>query len=132
SDITELTARDVTGDGKAEIIVRGTLHAAAPAGVSGTVDREVVLVFQVQSEALKRIFAAEVGRGIGSNKATGSISFASSKEIELGPGRFVGWTEKTYPFNQDVSTVGGYEPLILPLSSSKSVKYKWNGTAFAK
>src|SRR5204862_6098638 len=39
SDITEMTARDVTGDGKAEIEVRGILHANPPkeAG-SGTVD----------------------------------------------------------------------------------------------
>jgi hypothetical protein len=133
SDITELTARDVTGDGKAEIIVRGVLHAAAPKDAGGgTVDREVVLVFQIQGDALKRIFAAEVGRGIGANKVTGSISFASGKEIELGPGKFVGWTEKNYPFNQDSSAVGGYEPLILPAGGSKSVKYKWNGSAFAK
>jgi hypothetical protein len=133
SDITEVTAKDVTGDGKAEIIVRGTLHASAPKEAGGgTVDREVLLVFQVQGEALKRIFAAEVGRGIGSNKVSGTVSFASAKEIELGPGKFTGWTEKSYPFNQDISAVGGYEPLILPISSSRAVKYKWNGSSFAK
>jgi len=136
SDVTELTAKDVTGDGKAEIIVRGLLHASAPANAGGSnVDREVLLIFQVQSDALKRIFAAEMGRTIGANKVTGAISFspgARGSDIELGPGRFVGWTDKTYPFNQDISAVGGYEPLILPWSGSKAVKYKWNGTAFAK
>lgn len=132
SDITEVTARDVTGDGKAEIIVRGVLHANAPKEAGGgTVDREVLLVFQLQGDAIKRIFAAEVGRGIGTNKVAGAVSFASNS-IELGPGRFTGWTEKTYPFNQDIQPVGGYEPLILPWSGAKAVKYKWNGTAFAK
>lgn len=132
SDITEVTARDVTGDGKAEIIVRGLLHANAPKEAGGgTVDREVVLVFQLQGDAIKRIFAAEVGRKIGANKVAGVISFAS-KSIEVGPGKFTGWTEKTYPFNQDISAVGGYEPLIIPWGGAKSVKYKWNGTAFAK
>jgi hypothetical protein len=136
SDILDLTARDVTGDGKAEIIVRGTLHASAPKeSGGGTVDREVVLIFQVQGESLKRIFAAEVGRGIAANKVTGAITYAAGgkvTDIELGPGKFTGWTDKTYPFNQDISAVGGYEPLILPISSNKAVRYKWNGTAFAK
>lgn len=132
NDITDVTARDVTGDGKAEIIVRGVLHASAPKEAGGgTVDREVVLVFQLQGEAIKRIFAAEVGRAMGSNKVAGAISYAA-KTIELGPGKFTGWTEKTYPFNQDISAVGGYEPLIIPWSGAASVKYKWNGTAFAK
>ncbi|MFO0586683.1 MAG: hypothetical protein U0441_04060 [Polyangiaceae bacterium] len=136
SDITELTARDVTGDGKAEIIVKGVLHANAPKEAGGgTVDREVVLIFQVQGESLKRIFAAELGRGIGSNKVTGNITFSAggkATELELGPGKFVGWTDKTYPFNQDISPVGGYEPLILPISSNKPVRYKWGGSAFSK
>lgn len=132
SDITDVTARDVTGDGKAEIIVRGVLHAGAPKEAGGgTVDREVVLVFQLQGDAIKRIFAAEVGRGIGANKVAGVVSFTSSS-VELGPGKFTGWNEKTYPFNQDISAVGGYEPLLLPWSGAKAVKYKWNGTAFAK
>lgn len=136
ADITDLTARDVTGDGKSEILVRGTLHANAPKEAGGgTVDRDVLLIFQVQGEGLKRIFAAEVGRGIGSNKVTGNVTFAAggkATDLELGPGKFTGWTDKTYPFNQDISAVGGYEPLILPISSNKPVKYKWNGTAFAK
>lgn len=136
SDILDVTARDVTGDGKAEIIVRGTLHASAPKDAGGgTVDREVVLIFQVQGESLKRIFAAEVGRAIGANKVTGAVTYAAGgkvTDIELGPGKFTGWTDKTYPFNQDISAVGGYEPLILPISSNKAVRYKWNGTAFAK
>jgi hypothetical protein len=132
SDITDVTARDVTGDGKAEIIVHGQLHANAPKEAGGgTVDREVVLVFQVQGDAIKRIFAAEVGRKMGANKVAGVVSFASTG-IELGPGKFTGWTDKTYPFNQDTSAVGGYEPLLVPSGGAKSVKYKWNGTAFGK
>ncbi|MEZ4296524.1 MAG: hypothetical protein R3B70_16245 [Polyangiaceae bacterium] len=132
TDITDVTAKDVTGDGKAEIIVRGLLHATAPKEAGGgTVDREVTLVFQVIGDQLKRIFAAEVGRSIGASKVAGVVTFGP-KTIELGPGRFTGWTEKTYPFNQDISSVGGYEPLIIPWSGAKSVKYKWNGTAFAK
>lgn len=132
SDITDVTARDVTGDGKAEIIVRGVLHANAPKEAGGgTVDREVMLVFQLQGDAIKRIFAAEVGRAIGANKVTGVVSFASNS-IELGPGKFTGWTEKTYPFNQDITAVGGYEPLIIPWGGAKGVKYKWGGTGFSK
>src|SRR6185369_3262855 len=63
SDILEMTARDVTGDGKAEIIVKGVLHANAPPQAGGgTVDREVVIVLSFVGDGIKRIFAAETGR----------------------------------------------------------------------
>ncbi len=52
SDVLEVTARDVTGDGKAEILVRGTIHANGPGG--DKVDRDVLLVFQVSPDGMKR------------------------------------------------------------------------------
>lgn len=133
SDITEVSARDVTGDGKAEILVRGVIHASAPKEAGGgTVDREVLLVFQVQGDALRRVFAAELGRSIGSKKVSGELSFPARGTIQLGPGRALEWTEKTYPFNQDPGPVGGFEPLLLPWGGNKPARYTWSGSGFSR
>ena len=131
SDVTELVARDVTGDGKAEVVVRGVLHAAAPPDQGGTVDRDIVLVFHVGDHGIKRIFAAEVARGMGTKRIEGAVAFGGG-EIELRPGKAMEWTEKTYPFNADTGPVGGYEPLLLPWGGAKPVRYKWGGSAFER
>lgn len=131
SDILDLTARDVTGDGKAEIIVKGVLHANAPPSVGGIVDREVVFVFQVQGDTIRRVFAAEVGRGVGKKRVTGAVRF-SAGGIEIGPGTATDWTEKSYPFNQDAGPVGGLEPLLLPWGGASPVRYRWSGTSFTR
>src|SRR5260370_19845847 len=57
SDIVDVAVRDITDDGKAEIFVRGVLHALSPkeAGVKPTtVDREVLLVYSVVPQGIAR------------------------------------------------------------------------------
>jgi hypothetical protein len=62
-DIVDATARDLTGDGKAEVIVRGVLHAKASKALGGdVVDRYALFVYSVQGDAVVRVFAAETGR----------------------------------------------------------------------
>src|SRR6185503_16982447 len=132
SDILDLSSRDVTGDGEAEIIVKGVLHGSAPKDAGGgTVDREVVVVLQVQGESLKRIFAAEVARSMGKKRIQGSIVFGSGS-IEIAPGKAIEWTEKTYPFNQDAGSVGAFEPLLLPWGGSRPLRYRWSGSSFTR
>lgn len=132
SDVKEITTKDVTGDGKAEIVVRGTVSAKVrTAEGDGTAVREILLVFQVEAQGIKRIFGAELSRAMGAKKVSGTFTLGA-KEIELGPGRAVDWTEKTYPFQQDSGPVGGLEPLLLPWGGNKAVKYKWSGSAFTK
>jgi hypothetical protein len=128
-DITEMTARDLTGDGKAEIIVKGLIHASGPGG--DKVDREVLLVFSVVNETIKRVFAAEVGRAIGNKRVSGSVRFPSGA-IELAPGSATVWTAATYPFTQDTAPVGGLEPLLLPWGGAQPVRYRWSNGAFSK
>ncbi len=134
ADILDVTARDVTGDGKVEIIVKGVIHAGAPRDAGGgTVDREVVMIYQMTTDGLKRVFSAEIARAIGKKRVQGTIGFGGKgDEIELAPGKAVDWTEKTYPFNQDPSAVGGIEPLILPWSNARSARYRWSGGAFSR
>jgi hypothetical protein len=132
ADVRDVTTRDVTGDGKAEIVVRGVLQVTAPKELGGgAVEREVVVVYQVVGEGLKRVFAAELGRSMGKSKVTGAITWGAGA-IELGPGKATGWTEKTYPFGQDLGPTGGYEPLLLPWGGAKPARYKWSSGAFQK
>jgi hypothetical protein len=134
-DILDATARDLTGDGKAEIIVRGVLHAKASKALGGdVVDRYAVFVYSVQGDAVTRVFAAETGRAVEKDRVLGSVAFVPAEKgalrIELRPGKAVGWTEKTYPFPEDTTTAGGLEPLVLPWSETSSRAYKWSGSAF--
>lgn len=132
SDIKSVSLKDVTGDGKAEILVRGVLHAKGPGGED--VDREIELVFRVSEAGIKRAFGAEVARAIGSKRVDGSIKYDAQKGafVVLGPGRATGFTKESYPFAQDTSAVGGLEPLLLPWSGAAPARYKWTGSAFEK
>lgn len=131
SDILEMTARDVTGDGKADIIVKGVQHANVTMAGGGTVDREILMVFQVQGETIRRIFAAEIARSMGRKRVAGTVRFGPGA-IELAPGSATEWTEKTYPFPQDSGPVGGLEPLLLPWGGATPVRYRWSGGSFSR
>jgi hypothetical protein len=138
-DILDVTARDLTGDRKSEIIVRGVLHSTPPKEMgfdkSTTVDREIVLVYEVTSQGIQRVFGAETGRGIGGQRVQGSVALVPGSrglDIELRPGIGFGWTDRTYPFNQDTGKVGGMEPLLLPWGGAARARYVWDGTAFTK
>jgi hypothetical protein len=135
-DVADVTTRDLTGDGRAEIILRGVQRLKAPKelGEKGTVDREVLLVYTVIDDKLIRVFAAETGLAVGDKRITGTIAFLPSTKgmaLELGPGHAIGWDEKSYPYKQDTTPVSGIEPLILPWTSS-GVRYTWSGSAFSR
>ena len=53
-------------------------------------------------------------------------------DIEIAGGKATEWTDKTYPFPQDAGSVGGFEPLLLPWSGIRPIRYRWTGTAFVK
>lgn len=132
SDITGLSMREVTGDKKFDILVRGILHSKAPKEVGGgDVDREVEIVYRLVGGQLKRIFAVEVGRSMGGKKITAELRYQPGKVI-VSPGKATGWTEKDYPFNQDTSAVGGFEPLLLPWGGASETTYTYASDAFSK
>jgi hypothetical protein len=132
-DILHVTARDLTGDGKAEIIVRGLLHAKASKELGGeVVDRHALFIYGVSESGVQRVFAAETGRSLGENSILGAVAFVPAERglaIELRPSRAVGWSEKTYPFPTDTTAAGGLEPLLLPWGASPR-RYVWNGNAY--
>jgi hypothetical protein len=133
-DILDATARDLTGDGKAEIIVRAVLHAKASKALGGdTVDRHALMVYAVQGDGLVRVFGAETGRSLGKDQILGAVAFTPARrgfDIELRPLRAIGWTEQSYPFPPDTTTAGGLEPLLLPWAGGAR-KYRFDGKTFA-
>jgi hypothetical protein len=136
ADVLEVSARDLTGDGKVEILVRGVQRQPAPPEVgTGTVERELFLVFQVQGDAIKRVFAAETSRALGKKRVFASVALVASGklvDIELPVARATDWNGKTYPFAPESGPVGGVEQLVLPWSGQKAARFRWNGTAFAR
>jgi hypothetical protein len=140
-DIVGVTTRDLDGDGRAEILVRGVQRLPAPkefeAPKGGEIVREVLFVYQVQSAQRKiaRVFAAETALSVGDKRVAATVAFvpsASSPGLDLvvGPGRATGFDAKTWPYKQDSAPVSGIEPLHLPWTDG-STRYKWNGTVFA-
>ncbi|MCL2726329.1 MAG: HAD-IC family P-type ATPase [Polyangiaceae bacterium] len=131
-DISEMTARDVTGDGKADIIVRGVHHATTDSGER--VDVEGLFVYQVKGGGIRRIFAIETGREAGTKRVQGSVQFVPAKsgkgfDIDVRPGVATGWTEKNYPWLED-KPGGAIEPLLLPWGRIKSLRYTFNGARY--
>jgi len=133
-DIEEMTARDLTGDGAADLVVRGVRHVSTNG--SGTIDSHVMFVYQLKNEAITRVFAIETSRAQGQKKIQGLVQMvpgAGNKgfDIDVRPGRAQGWTDKTYPFSQD-QPGGALEPLLLPWGGIEHLVYKWSGSTFAK
>jgi hypothetical protein len=132
-DIEDLSARDLTGDGNADLVVRGTRKIKSD---SGTVEEENIFVYQVDGDSITRIFGIETGREMGKKRIQGLVQFIPSSngksfDILAAPGRAVGWTQKSYPWAQDPPGSGPVEPLLLPWGGIPSVKYTWNGSGFA-
>ena len=132
-DVSEMTARDVTGDGAAELIVRGVRHVTTPAGEK--VAAEGLFIYQVKGGNIARVFAVETGRELAGKRIQGLVQFVPSKggkgfDVDVRPGVARGWTEKTYPWPQD-KPGGPIEPLLLPWGGIASLRYTWNGTQYA-
>src|SRR5690606_13875939 len=92
-DILHATARDLTGDGKAEILVRGVLRAKASKELGGdTVDRYALFIYKVVGDKLERVFGAETGRALGSQRILGAVAFEPGRRgltLELRPARAI-------------------------------------------
>ncbi len=132
SDIENVGARDVTGDGKSDIVVRAKLRAPLPPDVGqGEMIRSVVMVFQLRDGQLERVFAAEIARRIGDKQIEANITLGSGN-IELKPGRASGYDEKSYPWKQKESPEGGFEPLLLPWGGIDRVRLTFDGKEFAR
>lgn len=135
-DVVHVTAKDLTGDGKAEVLVRATLKTKTSEEFGGiVVERHALLVYEVGAESLTRIFGAETGRTLADKRVIGSVLFKPLKkgfELQLKAGRVVGWDKASYPFPVETTTAGGLEPLLLPWGSVTQLDYRYAGGAFKR
>jgi hypothetical protein len=135
SDIIDMTARDMTGDGHADIIVRGVQKTAAPEELGeGELVREVVFIYTVSPEGITRVFAAESALSLGAKRMQGTVSFLAGRpglDIEVRPGRAVGWDRSNWPYKQDTEAVSGLEPLLLPWTA-QPVRYRFIGDRYSR
>lgn len=132
--ILDVTARDLVGDGKAEIIVRCLLPTQTSKELGGeVVNREALYVYKVLGDQLTRIFAAETGRALKKNRIVGAVAFTPSGaglDIVLRPGRAIGWNQSNYPFPEDTQAAGGVEPLLLPWGEQTPRTYSFRDGAY--
>lgn len=131
-DVTELTARDVTGEGHADIIVRGVRHVSTSGG--DKLDVEALFIYSARNGTISRIFAVETGREQNGKRIQGLVQFVPSKkgkgfDIDVRPGVARGWTKDSYPWPQD-KPGGSIEPLLLPWGGVSGLRYSWNGTQY--
>lgn len=132
-DVKEITARDLTGDGAAEIVVRGQRHVTSAQGEQ--VDIDGLFIYRVKDGNLMRVFAVETGRELGGKRVQGLVQFVPAKsgkalDIDVRPGDAKGWDQKTYPWPEE-KPGGAIEPLLLPWGTTKSLSYTWTGEKFA-
>ena len=103
----------------------------------GDVDSEALFVYQVKEDAITRIFGIETARERAGKRVQGLVQFIPAPgnktfDVLAAPGRATGWTEKTYPWSQDVPGTGDIEPLLLPWGGIHAARYHWTGSQFSK
>jgi hypothetical protein len=134
-DIKDVTTRDVTGDGNADIVVRGVRRVDAADGA--VVEMETLFLYEVRPTGIARIFAIETARERGANRVQGLVQFVPARsghgfEIDVRPGTAKGWNATSYPWNQDAPGSGALEPLLLPWGKIGELRYVWNGQSFTR
>lgn len=131
-DVGEVTAKDLTGDGRAELLVRGTRRQGTGAE---TIASDLTIVYQATPEGLRRVFAIETAREQNGKRVQGLVQFVPSSkgggfEIDVRPGNAKGFSAKDYPWKED-EPGGTIEPLLLPWGATKALRYRFDGTRFA-
>jgi hypothetical protein len=140
SDIKDLSARDLTGDGAADLVVRGVQHRTGTDGRQPSrahAEVELLFVYEVKEDVITRVFGIETAREHKGKRVQGLVQFipapgGKSFDILSAPGRATGWNKKTYPWAQDQPGDGNLEPLLLPWGGIASVRYTWNGSQFVR
>jgi hypothetical protein len=134
ADVHEITARDLTGDGAADLLVRGVRHVAQPSGPA--VDVDLLLVYRIAGDAITRIFSIETARELSGKRIQGLVQFIPAKsgkgfDILSAAGRATGFTKDNFPWTEQAPGTGSIEPVLLPWGQVTSARYVYSGTAYA-
>jgi hypothetical protein len=133
--VKDLTARDLNGDGAADLVVRGSRVVQPKQGSTPEVVSEATFAYELKGGAIQRIFAIETAREQGKDRVQGLVQFVPAKsgkgfDFDVRPGRATGWNEKSYPWQQEKPGTGSVEPVLLPWGGIPNLRYTWNGTQF--
>ncbi len=133
ADVHDLTARDLTGDGAADLLVRGVRHVAQTSGPA--VDVDLLFVYQITNSTITRIFSIETARELLGKRIQGLVQFIPAKsgkgfDVMSAAGRATGFTKDNFPWAEQAPGTGSIEPVLLPWGTVTSARYAFNGTAY--
>ncbi len=116
-DLLDVKTEDVTGDGRAEVLVRVRQTL-------GDVTRELLMVHRfARGGTFPRVLTVEVGRTRGNERIANEVRTVRGT-LEIRPGRTQGWTADNWPWSD--SPPGDVAPLLLPWRD-QPVRYRLQG-----
>lgn len=120
ADIQRMFTGDVTGDGRREIFVRIKQFV-------GDVQREILLGYTFEDDALQLILQTEVRRAQGADSVGNIVSLEKAGKqyaLHIAPGVARGYTRESYPFVTEQTDA--YGALLLPWLHQEAT-YRWDG-----
>jgi hypothetical protein len=131
ADVLALTAGDVTADGRLDAIVRVRRDRQAQVrGRTLEAQAEYVMIYSLDDAHRGRVFAAEVGRRVGTDGIRNVVHDPPSTtngDLTIDAGQVIGgWNAHTYPFHD--LPMQGFAPLLLPWDNPHRAVYHWDGS----
>lgn len=117
-DLIESAIRDVSGDGRQDVILRVRTHE------NNGMTREILYVYGAPNGAdqIAQMFAAEVARQVGSNRVASRATYEGNNGIRITFDGVNGFTQQTYPRMVDSNVIAA----LTPWSENRAVVYRWN------
>lgn len=121
-DVLGLDARDVTGDGKAEIVLRW--RETNEAG-----ERELWGAFAITAgdvPAIAPLLVVETGKRVGERRLANEVRVLGGGEIEQRPGAVTGFDEASWA----EAPAQDAQPILLPWGPLASRRFRWQDDVF--
>ena len=121
-DVLRLETRDLTGDGKAEIVVRW--RETNEAG-----EREMWGAFGVTSgdtPEIAPLLLVEAGKRVGDKILFNEVRVVGAGLVEQRPGQVRGFDERSWA----EAPAGDARPILLPWGAIASRRFRWDGSRF--
>jgi hypothetical protein len=115
-DLLEVTARDVTADGRADLVLRQRVTV-------GDVTRELLTVYAVDEQgALRRVLAHEVARTQGSATLRDDVSWPEAGALRVAYARNEGWARERWADGGEAEVIAA----LTPWGPHRARLYRWN------
>ncbi|MBI2894366.1 MAG: hypothetical protein HYY06_12505 [Deltaproteobacteria bacterium] len=118
-DVLGLSVRDVTGDHKAEVVVR--YRQASAEG-----EREIFAIFRLRAEVLEPLLLVEAGKRVGDRSLSNAVRIVNGGEVEQKVAGVMGFDERTYA---EVPAADA-QPILLPWGTVALRRFRFDGQRF--